>query len=57
MRCRCVNREAPQSTSDKIQFTINDQLETFDFYRIDHENAEGRLAVFLHRKLDENTHG
>ena len=53
-RCRCVSREAPQSTSDKIQFTVNDQLETFDFYRIDHENAEGRLAVFLHRKLDEN---
>jgi hypothetical protein len=55
MRCRCVKKEAPQATLDKIQFTVADQLETFDFYRIDHENTEGRLAVFLHRKLDENT--
>jgi len=54
MRCRCVNRDVPQSTSDRIQFTVNGQLETFDFYRIDHEHVSGRLAVFLHRKLDEN---
>ena len=52
--CRCVSRNAPQSNFDKIEFTVNNQLETFDFYRIDHKSAEGRLAVFLHRKLDEN---
>ena len=54
MRCRCVSRDVPQSMSDRIQFTVNGQLETFDFYRIDNENAEGKLAVFVHRKLDEN---
>ena len=54
MRCRCVSRNAPQSNSDKIQFTVDGQLQTFDFFRIDYKDAEGRLAVFVHRKLDEN---
>ena len=53
-RCRCVRRVEPQSTSDVVQFTINNQVEAFNFYRIDHENTEGKLAVFIHRKLDEN---
>ncbi|HEX6889972.1 MAG TPA: hypothetical protein VF141_04750 [Chryseolinea sp.] len=54
MHCRCVNKEVPQSTLDRIQFTASGQQEVFDFYRIDHENAPGALAVFLHQKLDDN---
>ena len=54
LRCRCINEEIQENGKDLIQFKLNNQLESFDFYRIDKTQAIDQIALFLHRRLDKS---
>ncbi len=54
MRCRCIRKEAPDDTGDIIQFKIDNQQKSFDYYRINYPNVPGQVNLFLHRKLEKS---
>lgn len=53
LHCRCIKEETNESDADVIQFKINNQVEKFDFYRIDQPHDPDRVRLFLHRRLDK----
>ncbi len=53
LHCRCIKKVTNEDGDDMIQFRINDQVERFDFYRIDQPDDAGRIHLFLHRRLDK----
>jgi uncharacterized protein (TIGR02145 family) len=53
LRCRCIKKEAPEDTGDIIQFKINAEQKTFNFFREDWPMVSGQVDLFLHRRLDK----
>lgn len=53
LHCRCIKEETNESGEDVIQFKINNQVEKFDFYRIDQPHDAESVSLFLHRRLDK----
>jgi uncharacterized protein (TIGR02145 family) len=51
--CRCISRPTPVDGDNIIQFTINNELQTFSFYRIDWDQTTDQIHLFLHRKLND----
>ncbi|MBA4056923.1 MAG: hypothetical protein C0490_19570 [Marivirga sp.] len=53
LRCRCVNKTVPENAKDFIRVKTDNQLQTFDFYRIDWDKNKDKIDLFLHRKLNK----
>lgn len=54
LRCRCIQKATPQSAADIVQFKVENQVKSFDFYRIDQHPEVGHVDLFLHRRLGNN---